>query len=323
MFNKSAVVTAVLAALVGAPALAQPGPIAAGDQPTAPQGKPRLGVKLAPGDEPGALIVDIMPGFAAETAGLQPGDRVVRIGDDEIADLDAFRAAISKMADGDVRTFTVVRDAAERPIEVKLTPPRSDAPGINPPTHPQLRDELLAMREEDQAGRRRMMEEPNLTPEERNEVGEQIREADEQNRARLKEIIAQHGFPTVSMVGDEAAGAAFLIVQHADAEPQFQEQMLPVLEELAKKGEASKSSVAYLTDRVRRAQDKPQVYATQYVGVPQPDGTVKYDRPIVEDPENLDTRRRAMGLEPWANYERRMAEMQGREPFERVRGPGE
>lgn len=314
------------AALVSPAFARQPdGVIRGGDPPAMAQGKPRLGVKLisSPDDNaPGAMILEVMSGFAAEVSGLQNGDRVTRIGDDAIVDTDAFRDAISKMNDGDTRTFVVYRDDRQVEIPVKLTAPRPDAPGQRPPTHPALRDELLRLRETDQAGRRQLME-GTVPEDQRQKVMEEMHETDAKNRARLKEIIAQHGFPTVSMVGEDAAGAAFLLLQHADAEPELQQKMLPVLEALAGKGEASKGNVAYLADRVRNAQNQPQLYATQYTGQPQPDGTIEFRPPVVEDPANLDKRRRAMGLEPWAMYERRMAELQGREPFEKVRGPGE
>jgi hypothetical protein len=36
------------------------------------------------------------------------------------------------------------------------------------------------------------------------------------NLARLKEIVEQHGWPTISLVGVDGAAAAFLLAQHAD-----------------------------------------------------------------------------------------------------------
>ena len=47
------------------------------------------------------------------------------------------------------------------------------------------------------------------------------------------------------------------------------------------------------------------------------DGKIVYLLPIVEDVEGLDARRQAMGLGPWVEYERRMAQLQEREPGER------
>jgi hypothetical protein len=299
-------------ALVGS-ALAQP----------ATPGKPRLGVKLEPAaDDQGIVITEVMYGYAAETAGLRGGDVVVRVGEDEIDGIEAFRKAVGSMSDGATVPFVVVRDGQEQTIQVKMQPPRDGAPGSKPPTKPELREELLKMREKDQAARNRLSNEM-LGDDEQQKLFEEMAANDAANRERLKQIIAENGFPTVSMVGQDGADTVFLIVQHADRDPEWQASILPVLEELSKKGEASKGSVAYLTDRVLRAQGKPQLYGTQYYQEEGPSGTPEYVPPVVEDPKNLDKRRQSMGLGKWSTYEEQMAKMQNREPFAAPRGPGE
>ena len=40
--------------------------------------------------------------------------------------------------------------------------------------------------------------------------------------ARLKAIVAAHGWPTVAQVGQDGADAAWLLAQHADKDPAFQ-----------------------------------------------------------------------------------------------------
>ena len=80
-------------------------------------------------------------------------------------------------------------------------------------------------------------------------------------------------------------------VQHAP--PDFQEQCLPLLEEAAVQGDASPRDLAYLQDRVLLFRGEPQIYGTQYKvkdGVP--------ELWTVRDPEGLDARRAALGLEP-------------------------
>ena len=304
------VFTCLVLALVGS-AFAQP----------APQGKPRLGVKLEPAaDDEGIIITEVVYGYAAEAAGLRGGDVIVRVGDEEITGVDAFRKAVGSIGDGATVPFVVMRDGQEQTIQVTMQPPREGAPGSKPPTKPELRDELLKMREKDQAARQRMAEEL-LGDDEQKKLIEEMTANDTANRERLKQIIAEHGFPTVSTVGQDGADTAFLIVQHADKDPEWQASMLPVLEELSKKGEASKGSVAYLTDRVLRAQGKPQRYGTQYYQEEGAGGTPQYVPPVVEDPANLDKRRMSMGLGKWANYEEQMAKMQNREPFPAPRGP--
>jgi membrane-associated protease RseP (regulator of RpoE activity) len=290
-------------------------------QPATP-GRPRLGVKLEPApDDQGIIVTEVMYGYAAETAGLRGGDVIVRVGDDEIDGVDAFRKAVGSMGDGATVPFVVIRDGQEETIQVTMQPPRPDAPGGKPPTKPELREELLKMREVDQGARNRLSNEM-LGDDEQKKLIEEMTANDAANRERLQQIITEHGFPTVSMVGQDGADTAFLIVQHADRDAQWQASMLPVIEELSKKGEASKGSVAYLTDRVLRAQGKPQLYGTQYYQEEGPSGTPEYVPPVVEDPKNLDKRRRSMGLGKWATYEAQVAKMQNREPFPAPRGPG-
>ncbi len=132
--------------------------------------------------------------------------------------------------------------------------------------------------------------------------------------------VDRYGWPSAEWLGDEAAGAAFLLVQHADQQPEFQARCLPMLAAAAARGEASPSAVAYLTDRVRVSQQRPQLYGTQYhaaendagVAIAGDDGRVLYLTPVVEDTASLDDRRRAMGLGPWQEYEERMARLHGR-----------
>lgn len=291
-------------------------------EPATRPAKPRLGVKLMPAEQPGVLIAEVMVGYAAESSGLVPGDRVVKVGGADIGDLDDFRAAVSELVDGSTTPFTIDRAGKMQTVTVRMSPPRPDAPGANPPTMPQLRNELVQMMEKDQAPRRIIMQQ-NPPREQMDQIADELAAIDAANRERLKQIIASHGFPTITMVGDDGAEAAFLFVQHGDRDPDWQKQMLPVLTDLASKGEASKSSVAYLTDRVLRAQNKPQLYGTQFYQEAGADGTPVYVAPVVEDPANLDRRRVAMGLGPWAQYEAQMARMQGREPFPAPRAPGE
>ncbi|WP_425473561.1 DUF6624 domain-containing protein [Streptomyces tailanensis] len=67
-------------------------------------------------------------------------------------------------------------------------------------------------------------------------------------------------------------------------------------------GDASARHLAYLTDRVLVADGQPQLYGTQYTH--EADGTELRPQPIA-DPERLDERRAAMGLEPQPRRRRR------------------
>jgi hypothetical protein len=158
----------------------------------------------------------------------------------------------------------------------------------------ELRAELLERAGRDQAAREAMPAEPGM------QRWEQIvAPVDRANTARMREIVGEHGWPGHQLVGEEGAHAAWLLVQHAP--PEFQEQCLPLLEEAAALGDASPRDVAYLKDRVLLHRGEPQIYGTQYTIR---DGVLALWP--VQDPEGLDERRAALGLEPEAQNRARM-----------------
>jgi hypothetical protein len=83
---------------------------------------------------------------------------------------------------------------------------------------------------------------------------------------RLKEIIREHGWPTISLVGKDGASAAWITVQHADDDPEFQIGCVPLIQAAAKAGEAELKHMACLTDRALTSARQPQLYGTQGVG---------------------------------------------------------
>lgn len=188
-----------------------------------------------------------------------------------------------------------------------------------PPDWPSIAEELLERKALDQFVRSRDF--GSMTQEERREAFAESSEVDAENTEWLRTLVAQHGWPTVTRVGPDASAAAFLLAQHADADPAFQAEMLPVLERAGERGEVNARDVAYLTDRVRVKQARPQVYGTQYyvrvgengAAMADAQGRLTYLLPVVENVEGLDERRAEAGLDPWSQYEARMAASQGRD----------
>lgn len=167
---------------------------------------------------------------------------------------------------------------------------------------PELRRELLVRMERDQQIRQKLVAsqadgptggQPTTFD---HAVIEELMKVDRENRLWLEEQIEQHGWPGRSLVGTDGAHAAWLLVQHADQDPKFQERCLELMT-VAGKNEVQPSDIAYLTDRVLVAQKKPQRYGTQANMV---DGKLTIGE--CEDPENLDTRRAELGLPPIAEY---------------------
>ena len=117
---------------------------------------------------------------------------------------------------------------------------------------------------------------------------------DRRNTRYLQQIVASIGWPGRSLVGHRGAFAAWLLVQHADHDLAFQKRCLELLTAAVAAGDAEAKHVAYLIDRVRVAEGLGQVYGTQCGADGQPRRT--------EQPENVDARRTAVGLEPLAAY---------------------
>lgn len=159
---------------------------------------------------------------------------------------------------------------------------------------PTLREELLARVKTDQAARTKLIDAGNPPPP---DLLKAVKEADEKNRAWLKGVVEKHGWPGKSLVGEDGAHAAWLLVQHADADLPFQKTCLVLLEAATKKGEATGTDLAYLTDRVLAAEGKKQRYGTQL--------ELKGGKLVpkqLEDPEQVDARRKELGLMPMAEY---------------------
>jgi hypothetical protein len=117
-----------------------------------------------------------------------------------------------------------------------------------------------------------------------------IRQAEARHLKRLKEIVARHGWPTETMVGEHAASAAWLLVHHAEGDPDFQRRVLDLMYPLVAKNEANGQLYAYLYDRTH----KPQRYGTQGSCV----GPGQWQPRAIEDPARVEERRREVGLSP-------------------------
>ena len=83
-----------------------------------------------------------------------------------------------------------------------------------------------------------------------------------ENAKRLKEIISEIGFPTISKVGKEGSDAAWLIIQHSISDPKFMKSSYELM--LQNKTDISIQNLALLYDRILYFQGKPQKFGTQY-----------------------------------------------------------
>lgn len=159
----------------------------------------------------------------------------------------------------------------------------------------QISKEIEEMCERDQAMRHRALENQGIIYDADDKI-------DFENTEKMKEIILKIGWPTISKVGEEVSGKAWLLVQHADHDVEFQKKCLQLMEAQSD-AEVSRRNIAYLEDRVRVNEGRPQLYGTQFYS----EGENYGPRPI-EDREHLDERRREIGMETFEEYRKILVE---------------
>jgi len=133
--------------------------------------------------------------------------------------------------------------------------------------------------------------------EEMKKLWKNIVQNDLQNQAIITEILDKHGWLGLDSIGIEGNATLFLVIQHADIKTQ--EKYLPMMRDAVPKGDASGSSLALLEDRIALRQGKKQIYGSQ---ISRDDETGKYYIMPLEDPENVDMRRKKVGLGPIRDY---------------------
>ena len=160
-----------------------------------------------------------------------------------------------------------------------------------------LRQELLALVEEDHAFVSAPDHDPNS-----DQVQRQRLELLAGLRRRLVEILDTYGWPGKSLVGQDGAEAAWMLALHTMPDPQVLRRCLTLMQAAAAAGEAESSQVAWLVDRVSLVERNVQVYGTTICR--QEDGS--FGPPLLEDPDQVDARRRAVGLPPLEEAIRRI-----------------
>ncbi|MCC7432763.1 hypothetical protein IT412_04540 [Candidatus Peregrinibacteria bacterium] len=130
---------------------------------------------------------------------------------------------------------------------------------------------------------------------------------DYQNTKRMKTIIDEIGWPSISKVGETGSSNAWLLVQHADHDPEFQKKCLDLMKS-EREGEVSKRNIAYLEDRIAVADGKPQIYGTQF----HKNSSGQLEPLPIQNADNVDKRRKEMGLEPLTENQRRIQERYGK-----------
>ncbi|MGH7549961.1 MAG: DUF6624 domain-containing protein [Gemmatimonadota bacterium] len=175
-----------------------------------------------------------------------------------------------------------------------------------------LRDGLLAMARRDREVRAELVRSGELSE----GYHPRMETVHEENGHRLEEILDERGWPGRSLVGEDGAEAAWLLAQHAIAMPALMRRARDLVEAAVAAREAEPWMYAYLDDRIRSFEGRPQRYGTQFDW--DAEGRM---RPLpIEDPEGIDERRSAVGLESMAE---RLAKMRAQTSAEGERPPAD
>lgn len=114
---------------------------------------------------------------------------------------------------------------------------------------------------------------------------------DHRNQELVISIIEKCGMPTLKEVDQKQMDAIWLGLQHSTKE--IRKKYFPQVEKAVKNGDLSKGQYALMKDRMLMDEGKPQIYGSQ----------IKNGKLYkLENPENVNKRRKEMGMEPIEDY---------------------
>lgn len=155
-----------------------------------------------------------------------------------------------------------------------------------------LRDQLLSMQREDLTLRASLASTGALF----DGYHPGMAELHRKHAREMRGILFQRGWPGRSLVGDDGADAAWLLVQHATLDPPLMRLAQLLLEAAVLADDAPRHHLAHLADRIAVLEGRPQSFGTEH------DWDAKGELvPLpIDDPSDVDERRRLMGLGPLA-----------------------
>jgi hypothetical protein len=154
----------------------------------------------------------------------------------------------------------------------------------------ELRAQLVGMAEVDEDLRSRVVGAETLNVDHMRE----LQASEVEQSTKLRELLEEHGWPSIDVVGPEAADAAWTLLKHGDVE--LKELGLRLVEQTEEPGVAP-TEVAAMTDAVLVERGEPQLYGTQFKMVH--GGLVQHP---VDDSDSVDARRARLGLPPMEEY---------------------
>lgn len=120
-----------------------------------------------------------------------------------------------------------------------------------------------------------------------------------ENCHRLQELFAERGLLKTREVGRAGVHNFWVMVQHCDVDPKFQEEVLRAMQrDSAYQHSTYRKEMAYLTDRVLKNTGRAQRYGTQL----KHGDNLGLELPLLEDTCGVDRLRKEAGMEPLTEY---------------------
>lgn len=124
-----------------------------------------------------------------------------------------------------------------------------------------------------------------------------VKKVDQSNQLRIDSIIRLYGWLSPQEVGFQASQGLFLVVQHAPLD--YQKKYYPLIKRAEQDGKILSSNLAILEDRIAMREGRKQTYGSQ--GFKDNQTGIQHIYPVI-DPDNIDARRKSMGLVPMKEY---------------------
>jgi hypothetical protein len=117
------------------------------------------------------------------------------------------------------------------------------------------------------------------------------------NEKKVKEILDNNGWPTKEMIGERGNWTICNVIQHSDNEIRI--QYLPMMRQAVKDKKLEPRFLVRAEDRIATERGNLQIYGGQMKYYPE---TKSFNLWPVFDPENIDKRRTAIGLDSIAVF---------------------
>lgn len=117
------------------------------------------------------------------------------------------------------------------------------------------------------------------------------------NEVKVRRLLDSIGWPSIDVIGEQGNLTICNVIQHSHNDVRI--KYLPLMRQAVADKNLSARFLVRAEDRIATEAGKPQIYGGQIKYYPE---TKSFDVWPIEDPENVDKRRAALGLEPMAEF---------------------